>query len=195
MNDIDLDDLLSRIRACRLCEAHLPLGPRPVIRAEQGARVMIIGQAPGTRVHESGIPWHDRSGDQLRDWLAIEPEIFYDESRIAIVPMGFCYPGVNPNGGDNPPRPECADAWHDALLTQLPKVELILLVGMYAQARYLGKQRKKTLTATVAAWQEYAPRYLPLPHPSWRNLHWRRKNPWFETDVLPILRIRVQALL
>ncbi len=189
------DALLGRVRACRICEANLPLGPRPVIRGRQSAQLLIIGQAPGTRVHESGIPWNDRSGDQLRDWLAIEPEIFYDESRIAIMPMGFCYPGVDPRGGDKPPRPECADAWHEQLLEHLPNVELVLLVGMYAQARYLGKQRKRTLTETVAAWQEYGPSYMPLPHPSWRNLHWRRKNPWFEADVIPALRARIHPLL
>ncbi len=194
-NTEDLDALLVRVRACRLCEAHLPLGPRPVVRARDSARLLIIGQAPGTKVHESGIPWDDRSGDVLRDWLAVDADTFYDESRIGIVPMGFCYPGVDPRGGDNPPRPECADAWHDALLARLPAVELTLLVGMYAQAHYLGKDRRKTLTATVAARRDYGPRFLPLPHPSWRNLHWRRKNPWFEGEVVPELRSRVRALL
>lgn len=191
----DLAALLAEVRACRLCAEHLPLGPRPVLRAKPGARLLIIGQAPGTRVHETGIPWNDRSGDVLREWLDVDSDTFYDESRIAIVPMGFCYPGVDPRGGDNPPRPECAEAWHDALLAALPKVELTLLVGMYAQKRYLGKERKRTLTDTVAAWRDYGPRFLPLPHPSWRNLHWRRKNPWFEGEVVPELRARVQALL
>ena len=190
-----LDALLSRVRACRLCEAHLPLDPRPVVRGRQSARLLIIGQAPGTKVHESGIPWNDRSGDVLREWLDVDAATFYDEARIAIVPMGFCYPGVDPRGGDNPPRPECAEAWHEALLAQLPAVDLVLLVGMYAQARYLGPDRKKTLTATVAAWRDYDPRFLPLPHPSWRNLHWRRKNPWFENEIVPELRARMQALL
>ncbi len=194
-NSEPFNALLERVRACQLCEAQLPLGPRPVVRGHQSARLLIIGQAPGTRVHESGIPWNDRSGDQLRDWLAVEPETFYDESRIAIVPMGFCYPGVDPRGGDNPPRPECADTWHEPLLEQLPNIELVLLIGMYAQARYLGKRRKKTLTATVAAWRDFGPTQLPLPHPSWRNLHWRRKNPWFEQDVVPALRSRVQSIL
>jgi uracil-DNA glycosylase len=191
----NLDALLAHVRACRLCEAHLPLGPRPVVRGRESARILIIGQAPGTKVHESGIPWNDRSGDVLRDWLNVDPDTFYDEARIAIVPMGFCYPGVDPRGGDNPPRPECAPAWHDALLAELPAVELTLLVGMYAQARYLGKNRKRTLTDTVAAWRDYGPRDLPLPHPSWRNLHWRRKNVWFEDEVVPELRARVRALL
>lgn len=189
------DALIARVRDCRICEAHLPFGPRPVIKGRQSAKLLIIGQAPGTKVHESGIPWNDRSGDQLREWLAVDSDTFYDEARIAIMPMGFCYPGVDPRGGDNPPRPECAEAWHEALLAHLPEVELTLLVGMYAQARYLGKDKKRTLTATVAAWREYEPRFLTLPHPSWRNLHWRRKNPWFETDVIPELRTRVHALL
>lgn len=191
----NLDALLARVRDCRLCEAHLPLGPRPVVRASQTARILIIGQAPGTKVHESGIPWNDRSGDVLRDWLDVDKDVFYDEARIAIIPMGFCYPGVDPRGGDKPPRPECAGAWHAALLSLLPQVELTLLVGMYAQARYLGKNKKRTLTDTVAAWREYGPNFLPLPHPSWRNLHWRRKNPWFEADIVPALRQRVHDLL
>ncbi len=186
--------LLTRVRACRICEAALPLGPRPVLRVRDSARVLIIGQAPGTKVHESGIPWNDRSGDQLRFWLAVDKETFYDESRIAIVPMGFCYPGVDPRGGDNPPRPECA-AWHAPLLAHLPNIALTLLIGMYAQKHYLGGQRKKTLTATVAAWRGYGPDRLPLPHPSWRNLHWRKKNPWFEEEVVPALQRRVRALL
>ena len=191
----NLETLLARVRACRLCEADLPLGPRPVVRARPTSRILIIGQAPGTKVHESGIPWNDRSGDVLREWLDVDKDTFYDESRIAIIPMGFCYPGVDPRGGDNPPRPECAEAWHAALLAQLPQIELTLLVGMYAQARYLAKDRKRTLTDTVAAWRDYGPKRLPLPHPSWRNLHWRRKNPWFEDEVVPALRSRVHTLL
>lgn len=190
----DLAALLARVRACRICADTLPLGPRPVLRARASARLLIVGQAPGTKVHESGIPWNDRSGDQLREWLAVDREKFYDESRIAIVPMGFCYPGVDPRGGDNPPRPECA-AWHEPVLAQLPNVALVLLVGMYAQRHYLGAARKRTLTDTVAAWRDYGPRYLPLPHPSWRNLHWRRRNPWFEAEILPALRRQVHGLL
>jgi len=190
-----LDALLARVRGCRLCAAELPFGPRPVVRARETARLLIVGQAPGTRVHETGIPWNDRSGDQLREWLAVDRDTFYDDRRIAIVPMGFCYPGVDPRGGDNPPRRECAAAWHDALLEQLPRIELTLLVGMYAQAHYLGAVRKRTLTETVAAWRDYTPHFLPLPHPSWRNLHWRRKNPWFEAEIVPALQSRVRALL
>ena len=191
----DLNKLLARIRDCRLCEDNLPLGPRPVLRAQPASRILIIGQAPGTRVHKSGIPWNDRSGDVLRNWLDIDKSAFYDDTRIAIIPMGFCYPGINRRSGDNPPRPECAETWHDTLLAKLPNIELTLLVGMYAQARYLARDRKQTLTDTVAAWRDYGQKYLPLPHPSWRNLHWRHKNPWFEEEVVPVLRSRVHALL
>ena len=191
----DLNELLARIRDCRLCEDNLPLGPRPVLRAQPTSRILIIGQAPGTKVHESGIPWNDRSGDVLRDWLDIDKSAFYDDTRIAIIPMGFCYPGINRRSGDNPPRPECAETWHEALLAKLPNIELTLLIGMYAQARYLARARKQTLTDTVAAWRDYGQKYLPLPHPSWRNLHWRHKNPWFEDEVVPELRSRVHALL
>ncbi|HEY9536027.1 MAG TPA: uracil-DNA glycosylase family protein, partial [Kiloniellaceae bacterium] len=179
----------------RLCAAHLPLGPRPVVRAAASARLLIVGQAPGTRVHETGIPWNDRSGDRLRDWLQLPPELFYDERRIAIVPMGFCYPGVDANGGDKPPRPECAPRWHAPLRAALPKVELTLLVGMYAQRHYLGRRRQPTLTETVRHWRDYGPDFLPLPHPSWRNTVWLKKHPWFEADLLPELRRLVQGLV
>ncbi|MDJ0943857.1 MAG: uracil-DNA glycosylase family protein [Kiloniellales bacterium] len=191
----ELSALLAEVRACRLCAAELPLGPRPVLRAHSDARLMIVGQAPGTKVHESGIPWNDNSGLRLRAWLQTEPETFYDESRIAIVPMGFCYPGREDRGGDKPPRPECAPAWHPRLQAALPKIELILLVGLYAQARYLGPARKANLTETVRAWRDYLPAYLPLPHPSWRNTAWLKRNPWFEAELLPELRARVRGLL
>lgn len=190
-----LNRILAEARACRLCEAQLPLGPRPVLRAAASARLMIIGQAPGTRVHETGIPWNDRSGDRLRDWLQLPREVFYDERRIAIVPMGFCYPGVDANGGDRPPRPECAPRWHAPLRAVLPRIELTLLVGMYAQRHYLGRRRQATLTETVRHWRDYQPDFLPLPHPSWRNTAWLKKHPWFETDLLPDLRRRVAALV
>jgi uracil-DNA glycosylase len=190
-----IEKLLAEVRACRVCAAELPLGPRPVLRASADARLLIIGQAPGTRVHASGIPWDDRSGERLRDWLATPPEVFYDPGRIAIVPMGFCYPGVDARGGDRPPRPECAPLWHSRLLAALPRVELTLLVGAYAQAYHLGKRRKASLTETVRAWRDYAPDYLPLPHPSWRNTAWLKRNPWFEAELLPELRDRVGALL
>jgi uracil-DNA glycosylase len=190
-----LDTLLAEIRACRHCAASLPLGPRPVVVANPKARLLIIGQAPGTKVHETGIPWNDRSGDTLRGWLEIDRETFYDPARVAIMPMGFCYPGVLPKGGDAPPRPECAPLWHERLRAHLPNIGLTLLAGMYAQAAYLGKARQKTLTATVAAWRDYGPEVMPLPHPSWRSGNLLRKNPWFEAELLPDLRARVHDLL
>jgi len=156
---------------------------------------MIVGQAPGTKVHETGIPWNDASGKRLREWLGLDDATFYDESRIAIVPMGFCYPGANPKGGDMPPRPECAPRWHPPLRDALPNVELTLLVGQYAQGWYLRTKRKNTMTETVRAWRDYAPDFLPTPHPSWRTTHWQKKNPWFDADVIPELRRRAHALL
>jgi uracil-DNA glycosylase len=195
-----LDSLLAEIRACRHCAAHLPLGPRPVLVVAPTARILIIGQAPGTKVHESGIPWNDRSGDTLRGWMAIERETFYDPARVAIVPMGFCYPGVLTTkqgnaGGDAPPRPECAPMWHGPVLEHLPKIELVILAGQYAQAHYLGKARRKTLTETVKHWRDYGPKFFPLPHPSWRSGNIIRRNPWFEAELLPELRTRVAALV
>ena len=191
----DLAGLLARARACRVCEAHLPLGPRPVMRAHDKARILIVGQAPGTKVHETGIPWNDASGDRLRDWLALDKDDFYDESRIAILPMGFCYPGRDPRGGDNPPRPECAPLWHAPVTARLPNISLTLLVGLYAQGHYLGKARKGSLTDTVKAWRDYGAERMPLPHPSWRNTGWLKKNPWFARDLLPELRRRVGELM
>lgn len=190
-----LDTLLAEVRACRICAEHLPLGPRPVLRMAESARLLIIGQAPGTKVHETGVPWNDPSGDRLREWLAMDRDTFYDEGRIAIMPMGFCYPGRNPKGGDNPPRPECAPAWHAKLLDHLTNVRLTLLVGTYAQARYLDTRRKRTMTETVRVWPEYKPEFLPLPHPSWRTTGWLKRNPWFETELLPDLRARVAEAL
>lgn len=189
-----LDALLAEIRACRRCEAHLPHGPRPVLRAAPDARVLIVGQAPGRRVHDTGIPWNDPSGDLLREWLAIDRELFYDASRIAIAPAGFCYPGKGASG-DLPPRPECAPAWHPLLRAQLPRIRLTLLVGQYAQAYYLRERRKPSLAATVRARDEYAPGFLPLPHPSPRNRRWLKLNPWFEREVVPELRQRFRAAL
>ncbi len=190
----ELDQLLAQIRACRLCEASLPLEPKPVLRASATATLLVVGQAPGTLVHGSGIPWNDASGMRLRDWLRIDRDSFYDESRVAIVPMGFCYPGRGASG-DLPPRPECSQTWHPRLLPMLGEVRLILAIGQYAQQYFLGAQRKKTLTDTVRAWQEYAPRYFPLPHPSPRNIAWFQHNPWFEREVLPALRERVALAL
>jgi len=189
------DKLLCDVKNCTICAAHLPRGPRPVIWGHRTARIMIIGQAPGTKVHESGIPWNDASGRRLRDWLNLDQETFYDQSRIAIIPMGFCYPGVNPKGGDNPPRPECAPSWHPALRRMLNRVELTLLVGHYAQRWYLKDRMKKTMTETVNSYEEFLPEFLPIPHPSWRTNHWLKQNPWFESDVIPQLQYRVHALL
>ncbi|HET8726295.1 MAG TPA: uracil-DNA glycosylase family protein [Alphaproteobacteria bacterium] len=195
----DIDDplaaALAEARACRRCAEHLPLGPRPVVRAGASARLLIIGQAPGTKVHETGIPWNDRSGDRLRDWLGLDRKAFYDEDRVAIVPMGFCYPGLDRAGGDKPPRRECAPLWHPRLLPLLPAVELTLLVGSYAQAHYLGSRRKRTMSDTVRAWRDYLPDFLPLPHPSWRNTAWLRKNPWFEAEVLPWLQAEIGRIM
>ena len=191
----DLDLALAEARACRLCAADLPLGPRPVLRASATARLMIVGQAPGTRVHASGIPFNDPSGDRLRAWLGIDRETFYDERRLAILPMGLCYPGQDARGADKPPMKICAPTWHPRIRPLLPKLELTLLVGLYAQARYLGPARKKSLTETVQCWRDYGPAFLPLPHPSWRNTAWLKRNPWFEAEVLQELRRRVTALL
>jgi uracil-DNA glycosylase len=189
-----LETLLSEIRACRLCAAHLPLGPRPVLRASATARLLIVGQAPGTKVHASGIPWDDASGRRLRDWLEMTPETFYDERRIAIVPMGFCYPG-KAGSGDAPPRPECRATWHPRLIPLLNQVRLTLLIGQYAQAYFLGARRKRSLTDTVAAHGEYLPQCFPLPHPSPRNIGWFKANPWFEREAVPALRAQVRAAL
>lgn len=195
----ELQTLLAEIRACRVCADVLPLGPRPVVRAARPARVLIIGQAPGTRVHETGVPWNDPSGDRLRAWLDVDRDTFYDETQIAIAPMGFCYPGRDGRGGDRPPRPECAPLWHERLLAQLDRLALVLLVGRYAQNRYLGKRRAKTLSETVKAGplrlQSDGPLYWPLPHPSWRNTALLKKNPWFEAQTLPALQVAFRRAL
>ncbi|CAG9174996.1 uracil-DNA glycosylase family protein [Cupriavidus respiraculi] len=189
-----LDALLADVRACRACEPALPLGARPIVRASASARILIVGQAPGARVHATGIPWNDASGARLRGWLGVDDATFYDASRFAIVPMGFCYPGRG-TSGDNPPRPECAPRWMEALLARLRGVELTLLIGQYAQRHFLGARRKASLTETVRAWADYAPRFLPLPHPSPRNVAWFQRNPWFAAEVLPVLRERVARSL
>ena len=186
--------LLNEIASCQACVAHLPNPPRPVLSASSSARLLIIGQAPGRRVQQSGIPWSDASGNQLRAWLQLSETQFYDASRIAIVPMGFCYPGKG-TSGDLPPRPECASLWHSRLLASMSDIQLALLIGSYAQAYYLDKQVKPTLTATVAHHAEYLPKFFPLPHPSPRNRFWLSRNPWFEKDVLPILRNKVRDAL
>ncbi len=179
--------LLSRIRQCQLCALHLPFKPNPILRAHTESRLLIVGQAPGIRVHQTGIPWNDPSGDRLRRWLNINKKTFYDESQIAIIPMGFCYPGTGPSG-DYPPRKECAEHWLPSLLASLPHIELTLLIGQYSQHHYLKGRCKKTLTATVNSFSEYLPHFFPLPHPSPRNNIWLKRNPWFEKTVIPALQ-------
>ena len=201
----ELEGLLGKVRACRACldqplKSPLPHQPLPVVQAKAGARLVIAGQAPGTRVHRTGIPFNDPSGDRLRDWMGVSRDEFYDPGRIAIVPMGFCFPGLDAKGGDLPPRRECAPLWRARIFEHLTKVELILTIGQYAQAWHLGSERKASLTETVRNWREYAegsvnPKTLPLPHPSWQNNGWLRKNPWFETEVLPFLQKTVRQLL
>jgi len=188
------EQLLTEIRACRVCEEHLPHGPRPVLAASPTARLLIVGQAPGRKVHESGVAWRDASGDTLRGWLGIDAETFYDSSRVALVPTGFCFPGSG-RSGDLPPRPECAPLWKPRLRPEMKQVRLTLVVGAYAQAEELGDRAKKTLTETVRAWREYAPDVIPLPHPSPRNRPWLRKNPWFEDELLPELERSVGTAL
>ena len=189
-----LTSLLADVRACQICAAHLPHGARPVLQADRRARILIAGQAPGRRVHGSGIPFDDPSGDRLRDWMGIGKDDFYDPRKIAILPMGFCYPGAG-RSGDLPPRAECAPQWRRRLLAQMPEIKLTLVIGHYAQAYHLAGNPHANLTATVRAWREFWPRTLPLPHPSPRNNIWLRKNPWFEDEVLPQLRRSVADLL
>jgi len=189
-----LPTLLKAVRDCRVCETHLPLGARPVLQVGVGARILIVGQAPGARVHASGVPWDDASGERLREWMGVDKATFYDTSHIAIIPMGYCYPGRG-NGGDLPPRRECAELWLDQLLAKLPQVELTLLIGLYAQRHFLRARRYPSLTETLRRWQDYAPAYIPLPHPSARNTPWFQSHPWFEHDLVPMLRGRVHRLL
>jgi uracil-DNA glycosylase len=189
-----LDRLAAEIRACTLCAAVLPLGPRPVVRLGTTARLLVIGQAPGTKVHASGVPWDDASGDRLRHWLQLDREAFYDSARIAIMPMGFCYPG-RAAGGDMPPRPECAPRWHARVRALMPQVQLTLLIGAYAQAHYLGAARGPTLEQTVRDWPRHLRQgFFPLPHPSPRNTLWLKKRPWFDAEVVPALREAVAKI-
>ncbi|WP_201240873.1 uracil-DNA glycosylase family protein [Rhodobium orientis] len=199
-----MEALARGVTNCRICRdapdgPPLPHEPRPVVRLSRTARLAICGQAPGTRVHATGLPFNDPSGDRLRDWMGIDREIFYDVSRLAIVPMGFCFPGQDAKGGDLPPRRECVSAWHDRLFAAMPQLELVLAIGQYAQAYHLGPLRRRSMTETVAAWREIMagsskPAILPLPHPSWRNTGWLKKNQWFEAEILPILRAEVARL-
>ncbi|WP_374576784.1 uracil-DNA glycosylase family protein [Phenylobacterium sp.] len=190
-----LPELLDEIRACRACAGELPHEPRPVVFLRRQVRLLICGQAPGRRVHESGLPFTDASGDRLRQWMGVDSETFYGRPEIGVAAMAFCFPGTNPKGGDYPPPPRCAKLWRAPLLEHLPKVELTLLVGGYAQAWALGDRAKANMTETVRAWRDYAPDYLPLPHPSWRNTGWLKRNPWFEAEVTPYLRQRVREIL
>lgn len=191
---MSLGDLLAEIRACRVCEKALVNGVRPVVQAGRGARILIIGQAPGSKVHASGLPWEDDSGDRLRDWTGLDKAAFYDPDRVAQMPSGFCYPGKG-DGGDLPPRRECAPLWHDRLLAELPHVRLTLLVGQYAQARYLPRALRPNMTETVRNFSAMPEGLFPLPHPAWRSRIWMRAHPWFEAEVLPVLKARVQSAL
>jgi uracil-DNA glycosylase len=192
---IELKKLLLEINECKICEDHLPLGPRPVLQANSQAKILIAGQAPGRKVHETGIPFNDPSGDRLRNWMGIDEKIFYNPAKVAILPMGFCYPGTG-KSGDLPPRQECAEEWREKLLSILPGIKLTLVIGQYAQKYHLGGKQKKTLTETVKAWREYLKDgMIPLPHPSPRNNIWLKKNAWFEKDILPTLKSRVQKLI
>lgn len=193
-------DLFQRIAACRLCAERFAAtetahAPRPVLRARPGARILIAGQAPGARVHASGLPFDDPSGDRLRDWMGVDRETFYDQRRIAVVPMAFCFPGYDAKGSDLPPPPVCAKTWRVPVMDALPGVALTLVIGQYAQKWHLGAARSKTLTETVRDWRSFGPDRLPLPHPSWRNTGWIKKNPWFEEEVVPWLRARVAKLV
>jgi uracil-DNA glycosylase len=185
--------LLRGIAKCTVCAARLPHGPRPVLVASAKSRVVIIGQAPGRKVHESGVPWQDQSGDTLRAWLGVDVKTFYDPSFFALMPMGFCYPGAG-TSGDLPPRPECAPLWHPSLLAHMKFVQLTLLIGQYSQAYYLGEDAGENLTETVRRHREFLPRFLPLPHPSPRNRIWLKKNPWFEKEVLPVLKKQIARI-
>lgn len=186
--------LLAEVRACTICAAHLPHGVRPVLQIHPQARVLIAGQAPGRKVHESGVPFDDASGDRLREWMGVTRDVFYDSKQVAILPMGFCFPGTG-KAGDLPPRAECAPAWRKQLLSRLRHVRLTLVVGQYAQAYHLQGASKSSLTETVQSWRRYWPGAVPLPHPSPRNNIWLRRNPWFATELLPALRQRVSRVL
>lgn len=192
-----MDEIIKEIQSCRLCAERFAAtetahSPRPVIRAKPSAKILIAGQAPGMRVHETGLPFNDPSGDRLRDWMGVDRDTFYDDTRIAIVPMAFCFPGYR-KGSDLPPPPICARTWREQVLEKLPEIQLTLLIGGYAQKWHLGV--KTGVTDTVAAWRDHPPGLIPLPHPSWRNTAWLKKNPWFETDLLPVLRHRVKEML
>ena len=190
---LSFEELVQQVRACNLCADFLPLGPRPVVQLSPESRILVVGQAPGRRVHETGVPFNDPSGDRLRQWMGITREEFYDDRKLAILPMGFCYPGTG-KSGDLPPRPECAPAWRSALLERLPNIALTLVIGQYAHAWHL-TGAKKSVTENVRNWQHFWPEVLPMPHPSPRNNLWLRRNAWFETEVIPELQERISQLL
>ena len=185
---------MKRVRACQACEEYLPLGPRPVMQAHEEAKLLIVGQAPGIKVHRSGIPWHDASGERLHKWLGISHDLFYNKKIVSILPVGFCYPGTG-DRGDHPPRKECFGLWHERLTARMPRLKVVLLLGSYAHSSYLKNKRKTSLTETVRAWKEYLPRYIPLPHPSPLNNIWLHKNRWFEEEELPQLKKIIQSAL
>ncbi len=193
LDKLSFEQLVMRVRACTLCRDKLPHEPRPVVQLSESSRILIVGQAPGRKVHETGIPFNDPSGDRLRRWMGVDRATFYDDTRMAILPMGFCFPGTG-KSGDLPPIPECADTWREALLARLKRVELTLVIGQYAHAWHLPDSRR-SVTENVRAWREYWPRLLPTPHPSPRNNLWFRRNPWFEEEVLPRLQERVADIL
>ena len=190
-----LDALLADIRACRACAGEWPHEPRPVVRVSANTRILICGQAPGRRVHESGLPFDDSSGDRLRTWMGIDRETFYGRPEIGVAAMAFCFPGTDPKGGDYPPPARCAALWRAPLMAQLPKVELTLLLGLPAQRWSLGARAGTSMTETVMRWREFGPDIIPMPHPSWRNTGWLKRNPWFEDEVAPVLRARVALML
>ena len=192
---MSLDAVLDGIRACRDCAGELAHEPRPVVRVSAATRLLICGQAPGRRVHESGLPFDDRSGDRLRDWMGIDRATFYGDARIGVAAMAFCFPGTSAKGGDHPPPPRCAARWRAPLLSRLPNVRLTLLVGGHAQRWSLRERAAPTLTETVMRWREFGPKRIPTPHPSWRNIGWLKANPWFETELVPYLRTRVREML
>jgi len=190
-----LDKLLTKIRSCTKCANYLPCKPRPIIQAGTTSRLLIIGQAPGRKANESGVPWDDYSGDRLRKWLNLEKDTFYNPNLITIMPMGLCYPGIQSNGGDKPPRVECQPLWHPPLLKLIPNISLTLLIGWYAQRHYLQGRHKKDMRQTVFAWKEYLPHFIPLPHPSWRNTKWLKDNAWFENELIPFLQKTIRKML
>jgi uracil-DNA glycosylase family 4 len=194
MKEKSFTQLIQQVRQCNACEGCLPLGPRPIIQVHGNAKLLIIGQAPGLKAHQTGIPWNDASGERLREWLGLSNEIFYDKNKVALLPMGFCYPGKGERG-DLPPQKECFNLWHEKVITNLPKIKLVLLLGSYAQNTYLKNTRKKSLTETVRAWEEYLPRYIPFPHPSPLNNIWLHKNNWFIESMLPSARRIIKSVL